>query len=59
MDDINTYKRRLGMYVPMSQQEKDAWDEREEMLVRGCFRRENRRDSLPWLNLLIKRELCE
>ena len=51
-DVINNYKRRLGMYVPMTLLECEIWDEREEMLVRGCFKTENRRDSLPVRKLL-------
>ena len=34
------------MYRPMTQQEMDDWDEREEMLVRGLIKEgQNRRDS--------------
>ena len=35
------------MYRPMTQQEIDAWDEREEMLVRGLIKQcQNRRDTV-------------
>jgi hypothetical protein len=33
------------MYRPMTEQEKEAWDEREEMLARGLIKHQNRRAS--------------
>ena len=40
------------MYTPMTQQEKDEWDEREEMLIHAYLSLVNRRDSLPLIKLL-------